>query len=250
MSMIAFYNGASGMHAFQSKMNVIGHNMANVQTYGYKPGRAAFDELIRTRINTNVESEVDPLVGHGVKQEFVDQIMNQAGLDMTMRELDFALTGSGFFQVEYGGVIEYTRNGAFALSMEGDVPTLVTNDGAYVLDEQGQRITIEQDPQGNYITDDLVEKLAVYRFPNQWGLVPTNNSRYVVSENSGEAELVDMAALPESDTLQIYQGAVEFSGVDMGNEMVEIIMAQRGFQMNSRVLQTADEIANELNNLR
>lgn len=249
MSMIAFYNGASGMRAFQSKLDVVSHNIANVQTNGYKPRRAAFDELLYTRINTNVEG--NHLVGHGVKQEFVDSIMGQAGLDNTMQALDFAIVGDGFFEVEYRGERQYTRNGAFALSMEGNVPTLVTNDGAYVLDRAGNRITIPVGADGTFSTEGLRERLGLFTFPNQWGLIPQDNARFVISDNSGEPVAAQLnAPAANQNPVDIIQGALEFSGVDLGNEMINVIFAQRAFQMNSRVLQTADQIAEELNRLR
>ncbi|MDL2219725.1 flagellar hook-basal body protein [Ruminococcaceae bacterium OttesenSCG-928-O06] len=246
MSMIAFYTGAAGMRAYQNGMNVTAHNIANVQTTGYKARRAVFQDLLYNRINTNVEG--NHLVGHGVKQEKIDQLMGQAGLDQTMYTLDFAIVGDGFFQVDNNGTIEYTRNGAFDLSVENGVPTLVTNDGAYVLDRAGNRITLEQLPDGSFTTDGLADRLGVYTFPNQWGLNPENNARYTVSANSGEAQL----AIPGQTVkpLEVIQGALEFSGTTLQNEFVNIITYQRAYQISSRVLQTADQIAEELNNLR
>ncbi len=248
MSMIAFYNGASGMRAFQNALDVTSHNIANVQTNGYKLQRPVFQDLLYSRINTNVEGE--HLVGHGVKQQYIDQIMGQAGLNQSMHPLDFALVGDGFFQVDNNGTIEYTRNGAFDLSIEEAGPTLVTNDGAYVLDRDGNRIVLPEDAAGNVVTDGLVDVLGVHTFPNQWGLIPQDKSRFIVSENSGEAQLVIPGAVANGASVELLQGALELSGTDLGNEMVNMIMYQRGFQVSSRVLQTADEIANELNNLR
>ncbi len=248
MSTIAFYNGAAGMIAYQNALNVTGHNIANVQTNGYKNQRAAFDALLYTRMNTNVEGE--HLVGHSVKQEYVDQIMLQSSLDQTYRELDFALVGNGFFQVEDDGQLEYTRNGNFQLSVEGTTATLVTNDGAYVLGTDGQRITIPQQPDGSYDYEGITQRLGVYRFPNQWGLIPQNNARYTESDNSGAAVLTSPADVPQENPLEVLQGALERSSVDLATEMVNMITYQRSFQINSRVLQTADEIAQEINNLR
>ncbi|MGL4666684.1 MAG: flagellar hook-basal body complex protein, partial [Saezia sp.] len=137
---IAFYTAASGMNAFQRKLDVTAHNIANVQTNGYKTRRAAFDNLIRTQINTNVEG--NHLVGHGVKQEYIDTLMKQSSLDQTGYALDFAIVGEGFFAVDYRGETMYTRNGAFDLSVDGNLATLITNDGGYVLDRNGNRITM------------------------------------------------------------------------------------------------------------
>lgn len=248
MSMIAFYSGASGMRAFQEKLNVVSHNIANVQTSGYKPRRAAFEDLLHSRMNTNVQGQ--HLVGHGVKQESVDQIMTAGGLDLTGHPLDFAIAGEGFFEVDYRGEKEYTRNGAFNLSMEGDTPTLVTKDGAYVLDKGGNRITVAKAPTGELEMDKIKDRLGVYTFDNPWGLEARNGSRFVESENSGTAALAQTGVVANGQATEVLQGYLEFSGVDLGNEMVEVIMAQRAFQVNSRVLQTADQVAEELNSLR
>lgn len=248
MSMIAFYTGTAGMRAFQSKLDVTAHNMANVQTNGYKTRRASFQDTLYSRINTNVPGE--HLVGHGVIQDNIDQIMIQSGLDTTNQPLDFAIVGDGFFQVDNAGEIEYTRNGLFYLSLEGDEGYLSTGNGAYVLDTEGNRIPLDRDEDGTFITDNLREQLGIYTFPNQWGLEPRNNASYVESANSGAPQLVEPGNPANEKPLEVLQGSLEFSGVDMGAEMVEIIMAQRAFQMNSRVVTTADEIAQEINGLR
>ncbi|MDL2327185.1 flagellar hook-basal body protein [Ruminococcaceae bacterium OttesenSCG-928-A11] len=244
MSMIAFYTGGAGIRAYQEAMNVTAHNIANVQTNGYKAQRATFQELLYSRINTNVAG--NHLVGHGVKMASADQIMTQAGVDQTYYSLDFAIAGDGFFQVDNRGQIEYTRNGAFDLSIENGQPTLVTNDGAYVLDRAGNRITLPVDENGAYSTEGLVDRLGVYSFPNLWGLNPENNARWTQSENSGDPILMT----DQNSDVGVLQGYLEYSGVELSNEMVNVIQYQRAFQVNSRVVQTADEMANELNNMR
>lgn len=250
MSMIAFYTGTSGMVAFQNKMDVVSHNIANVNTNGYKARRATFQDLLYSRINTNVEG--NHLVGHGVQQKYIDDLMHQAGLDQTNYSLDFAIVGNGYFQVDNRGEIEYTRNGTFGISMEGEEGFLVTSDGAYVLDRGGNRIQLDKNEDGSFVVNNLVEQLGVYTFPNQYGLIPQNGARYTESANSGAPQLAipgEQAAGGEIG-LEVLQGYLEFSGVDLGHEMVEVIMAQRAFQMNSRVVQTADQMAEVVNNLR
>lgn len=247
MSMIAFYTGTSGMRAYQSALDVTAHNIANVNTSGFKARRAAFDDLLRSRIATNVEG--NHLVGHGVKQENIDQIMGQSGFQQTGFALDFAIAGDGFFAVENNGQREYTRSGAFDVSVEGGTSYLVTNDGAYVLDSAGARITIPRTADGGVMTDGLTEKLGVFRFPNQYGLTPQNNARFTANEISGAAILVPQGGTTENP-LKLVQGALEFSGVELGNEMVNMIMQQRAFQMNARVVQTADQLADLINHLR
>ncbi len=246
MSSISFWNGASGMRAFQSKLDVVSHNIANVNTDGYKAQRAAFDDLIRTQINTNVEG--NHLVGHGVKQEYVDNLMGQGALTSTGQALDFAIAGAGYFAVDNAGTIEYTRNGAFYLSVEGNAATLVTNDGARVLDQNNQPITLAY-TNGTVDTTGLSQRLGMFGFQNEYGLIPHTNSRFTVSENSGAAQALP-ATGENGKNYDLMQGYLERSNVDLAREMVNVIEAQRAFQMNSRVVQTSDQIAEELNNMR
>lgn len=247
MSAIAFYTGTSGMIAFQRSLDVTAHNIANVNTNGYKPRRAAFDDLLRSRIATNVAG--NHLVGHGVKQEFVDQIMGQSSLNQTAYGLDFALAGDGFFAVDNRGTREYTRNGAFDISVEGGASYLVTNDRAYVLDAAGNRIQVPRTADGGVNTEGIKERLGIFRFPNQFGLTPQNNARFTPNAVSGAAFQVGQAGTVDNP-LDVLQGVLEFSGVDLGKEMVNMITQQRAFQMNARVVQTADQISDLINNLR
>ncbi len=247
MSMIALYTGASGVRAFQSALDVTAHNIANVNTSGYKARRPAFDDLVRTRINTNVEGE--HLVGHGVKQQYVDNIMGQSGLSITENPLDFAVDGDGFFAVDYRGQRMYTRNGAFDLSVEGNTATLVTNDGGYVLDKNGNRITLQME-NGAINTDTIRDQLGLFRFANPYGLTPQNNARYTVSDNSGAATAVATLGGTGAGANDILQNTLENSAVDYTNEVINVINAQRAFQANARVITTADEMATEINGLR
>ncbi len=247
MSMIAFYTGTSGMRAYQSALDVTAHNIANVNTSGFKARRAAFEDLLRSRIATNVEG--NHLVGHGVKQENIDQIMGQSGLQQTGYGMDFAIVGDGFFAVDNNGQREYTRNGAFDISVEGGTSYLVTNDGAYVLDAAGARITVPRTADGGAVTEGLKDRLGIFRFPNQFGLTPQNNTRFTPNDISGAAIMVPQGGTAENP-LKVVEGALEFSGVDLGNEMVGMIMQQRAFQMNARVVQTADQLADLINHLR
>ncbi len=246
MSSISFWNGASGMRAYQSKMDVVSHNIANVNTDGFKAQRAAFDDLIRTQMNTNVEG--NHLVGHGVKQEYTDNLMAQGSLSSTGQALDFAIAGAGYFAVNNDGTTEYTRNGAFYLSVEGANATLVTNDGARVLDQNNQIITLPY-ANGSVDTTTLTQRLGVFGFANEYGLTPHSNSRFTVSDNSGAAQILP-ATGANGKNYDLVQGYLERSNVDLAREMVNVIESQRAFQMNSRVVQTADQLAEELNNMR
>lgn len=257
---IAFYNGVSGMVAYQEQLNVTGHNLANVNNVGYKPSRSSFTNLVYTQMNTHVEGE--NLVGHGVKHQDTDLIMRQSGFDNTMHQLDFALTDKDcFFAVENpDGTTEYTRDGTFALSVEGNATYLVASDGSYVLDESGQKIQVPLLKDNADLTDEerealadseeldynaLPELIGVYEFKNPYGLETYEGNRFRVTPISGEAEAY------EGETRDLVkQGFLEFSGVDLANEMVKLIEAQRAFQLNGRVVRTSDSMEEEINTLR
>lgn len=246
--MIAFYNGVTGMMAHQEQMNVVSHNIANVNTTGFKGARSSFADLIYTQMNTKVDGE--NLVGHGVKHQNADLLYNQSGVNPTDYPLDFAIDGDAFFAVDNGGTIEYTRNGAFKLSPVGKTTYLVTNDGAFVLDASGKKITLPLKTGTNTPdAEGLSEKIGLYTFTNPYGLKSMEGSRFLPTDISGKAQAIRQNT-KTTDAPAVLQGFLEFSGVDLGSEMVHMIAAQRGFQFNSRVVQTADTLDETINNLR
>lgn len=258
--LIAFYNGVSGMRAYQEQINVVGHNISNVNTVGYKPSRSSFSDLLYTQMNTNVEGE--NLVGHGVKHQDTDLMYGESGLDQTLNKLDFAIAGDGFFAVRNSkGETEYTRAGTFAISQEGKTGYLVTSNGDYVLDKTGKQIKIPLMSARKDLTDEEKKALAssntldldalpgllgVYTFDNPYGLETVDGARFRETATSGTA-----TALKGNTTQdRVRQGMVEFSGVELSNEMVKMIEAQRAFQFNAKVVQTADAMEDTVNNLR
>lgn len=245
---IAFYSGVSGLVAYQQDMDTIAHNMANVNTAGYKQLRNEFSDLLYTRMAINNEEE--KLTGHGVRTSKVELLYGQGNLEMTGYPLDFALASEGFFAVDRGtGTLEYTRNGAFDLSIEGKKAYLVTADGGYVLDAKGKPIEVRRTEDGSYDYGDVQERLGVYRFSNPHGLEWTDGSSFRESAVSGRAEVV-RAGRAGDEPVQIVNGALERSGVDLAQQMVDVIMTQKAYQFNARIVQTADELEEIINNLR
>lgn len=251
---IAFYNGVSGMMAYQEDMNRISHNVANSSTFGFKPSRSTFHDLIYTRMAVN--SEEEPLTGHGVRIGEGNLLYRQGPALQTGNTLDFALMGDGFFAVKRpDGDIEYTRNGAFQISLEGTQGFLTTADGSHVLDGAGNPIQLtDTDGDGVFDTSDLESRLlaAIYDFPNPYGLEYSNDSCFTPTETSGEAQLVVLDGTSEQNG-RIYRlqgGAVEQSAVEIADEMVNMIVTQKAFQLNAKMVQTADEIEQIVNNLR
>ena len=238
-----FYTSVSGMSAYQKSMDTVAHNMANVQTFGFKPQQSSFSNALYTEMDTNVEGNNS--VGHGVINQGTQLLYGQGAFKSTDRQLDFAIMGNGFFKVERGGAIEYTRDGSFDISVEAEGNFLTTTDGAYVLDNQNNRVSLDDSQVGN-VPDfsTLIDKIGVFTFPNPHGLAPSSGNSFLQTPISGNAEV---AVVGEYD---LKQGGVESSAVDVAKEMTNIITAQKAFSFNAKMVQTADQIAELVNNLR
>lgn len=263
---IAFYTGVSGMMASQKFMDATAHNMANVNTTGFKTQNASFQDLIYTKMNihknyglvegadgqpaneTDIpeEDRAYDMVGHGVKVGSVHLMYQQGGFNFTESSLDFAIDGEGLFAVKNGkDEIEYTRNGHFNVSLEGRKAYLVNSQGYHVLDRKGKAVVLTME-DGVPQTFGLAEDIGVYHFTNPYGLIPTDGGSFLESENSGEAKAMKAG----ETTSTVLQGWLENSNVQLSDQMVNLIQAQRTFQLNSRVVQTADQIDEMINNLR
>ncbi len=244
---IAFFTGVSGMIAYQSSLDSIANNMANINTTGYKKTTNSFVDLLYSQIDTNVEG--DHLVGHGVKTDYTDVVFKQGSLNFTGNQNDFAIVGDGFFAVEQeNGETAYTRDGSFIVSLLGDTPYLADSAGRFILDETGARIELEFDPGTEYIDmSQVVEKIGIYTFDNPFGLMPAGNNLLLETAKSGEANGTLVA---NSESNEIMQNSLEFSTVDMADEMVNMMITQKGFTLNSKVVQTADQLQEIVNNLR
>jgi len=239
----AFYSGASGLIAYQESMDTIGNNIANVNTNGYKAQATSFRDLLYTDMYANTET--NPLTGHGVRAVTSGITVGQAALANTGRDLDFAITGDGWFAAEKDGQVQYTRNGSFSIGLEGTTATLVASDGAYVLDNQGQRIYCDSSSiQEDFSAPALCERLGVYTFYNQEGLEPVSSASYTPTAVSGAA----MAAADGAD--RVISGFLEQSGVVLTDEICKMISAQRAYQVSARLIQVADENEQTINGLR
>lgn len=251
---ISFHNGVSGMLAFQEDMNQIAHNVSNAGTVGYKPSRSVFQDLIYTRMAVN--SEEEPLVGHGTRVLDSHLEYRQGPLLLNgTGGLDFALVGDGFFAVELtDGSIQYTRNGSFNISIEGDKGFLVDEEGNHILDSAGQRIELtRQQKDGLFDLKGLKDKLGIYDFPNPFGLEHQSGVRFTANEVSGEAVAIIKGTETGSyhgRSYSIVENALEQSAVELSTEMVDAIVSQRAFQISAKMVQTADELEQTVNNLR
>lgn len=247
---------ATGMNAQQTNLEVIANNIANVNTTGFKRARAEFTDLlyqveraagVPNRANANIVPEGSH-IGLGVRTAAIREIHLQGALDATGNRFDLALTGEGFFQIEGpNGATQYTRSGAFNTNAEGQ---LVTIDGYVVqpgiaIPEGTVEVVINESGQVFARIEDQLEmqelgQLTLATFANTAGLNPLGGNLYAETEASGAA-VVGVPGDPGFATVR--QGYLESSNVDPVREITELINAQRGYEMNSKVIQAADQMA-------
>lgn len=252
----AIFTAKSGIRSQQTRLDVIGNNLANVNTVGFKTVRVDFKDAIYQTLRRPVQpqDELNLELGHGTLVGATYRDFRVGQVQVTNNITDIMLTGDGYFAVETAsGETQYTRNGALALSNEEDGLYLVTGYGAYVLDTNGERIAIPGsstelviDQQGlvsNGSEDPPVAQIAVYRFDNMPGLQAVGESNFIPSVISGEPKLVSGEDI-------VRQGAIEMSNVELANEMTRMIRTQRAFQLSSRALTTADQMIGLAVNMR
>jgi flagellar basal-body rod protein FlgG len=231
----SFYTAATGAIQLQKGVDVIANNVANVSTTGYKASESSFADLLYTNIKDPAGTDTDLKSGHGTRLNKTDTVFTQGALQDTGRSLDYALTQPNqFFAVEKNGQVQYTRSGDFHLSVENGTNYLVASDGAYVLNNNGERVAVanEQD----------AAPVGVFSFQNCDGLVRQGDTRFSAAAASGPAAPVAGA--------QAKQGWLEDSSVSVADEMVNVLEKQRAFQMNSKIVQLSDEIMQTVNALR
>ncbi|MCL2036879.1 MAG: flagellar hook-basal body protein [Oscillospiraceae bacterium] len=243
---ISFYTARTGLIAQQQGLNIYANNIANVNTVGFKPLRPSFADCIYTLQHHNREQWQ---TGHGQYLSKTDFMWSESPFVASDQPLDFALPGDGFFMtLDRNGETYLTRDGAFAVSFTGEVWELVNGFGDFVLDYEGNRITVpfELDGNGEVTTNidyaALEVMIGVFSVPNNWGLEQSNNNRFIVTERSG-------AVVANYDADKV-RGALEMSATDLAGDMVRIIETQRSYQLNAKVIQVSDEIMRTVNNLR
>ncbi|MBD1224171.1 flagellar basal body rod protein FlgG [Virgibacillus halodenitrificans] len=260
----SMYAGISGMKGFQTKLDVIGNNIANVNTSGFKKGRVTFQDMMSQMTSgaqgaTGDRGGINPAqVGLGSQLGTIDNIHTQGFRQTTNSPLDLALEGDGMFAVQGNGTTYYTRAGNFYLDNEGNI---VNGDGYYLSDTNNAQINIPEDAKSfsiqtdgtvNYIDPagdtQVAGQIGIASFSNPAGLEKAGSNLFLNSENAGYAGAL---VAPETEgTASIVSGSLEMSNVDLSEEFTEMITAQRGFQANTRIITTSDEILQELVNLK
>ena len=262
--MKAMWSAASGMKGLQLKIDTIGNNLANVSTYGFKKQRVEFKDLMYEKIAQsdfkNGEGKPVPTeVGHGVMPSATTRTFTPGSMEQTENPLDVAMSGEGFFVIRDGlGRERYTKDGAFKLSVSEGISSLVTTDGYkvqgadgdVVLGENLNKVIIGKDgaisvTRNGSETQEAIGSLKVVRFTNPMGLEALGTNLYTKTNASGDP--IDGVA---GDAGETWQGFLESSNVQVVDEMIQMISAQRAYELNSKTIQTADKILELAANLK
>ena len=249
----ALWNSKSGMQAMQDKMDSISNNIANVSTNGYKKVDMGFSDLLsetfgRNGYPTNVNNGNTPYTGTGVKSDEWIMDNKQGDLNETDVDTDLAIDGKGYFAVTLSdGTTAYSRAGDFSLDAKGQ---LVDGNGNRLkIDYTGNATSLEKDnfkvsEDGKIYTKDgnkNIGKISLYNVVGDDSPVPIGDNLYSFKSGSQVYKVSNSS---------IKQGFTEMSNVDIGTEMTDLIVAQRAFQLNSKGLQTADEMMSMINNMK
>jgi flagellar basal-body rod protein FlgG len=257
---LSMYSAATGMEAQQMNLNTIANNLANVNTPGFKRSKIEFQDLLYQNprvsgadsgggnlVPTGVE------VGNGARIAATSKVFTQGQLTNTGEKLDVAIQGDGFFEIQRpDGTKAYTRDGSFKLNSQGQV---VTADGLPVLSgfqpipTGATSVSISQDGQVTVQTASGSQNfsLQLARFANPSGLQSMGGNLYQETAASGTPELGKPG---EQGFGQIMQGYIENSNVNIVEEMVNLIIAQRAYEINSKSIQTSDEMLQNVANMK
>ena len=262
----SLWTGASGMTGMQANVDVISNNLANVNTHGYKKQRADFEDLlyqtVRVAGTPATEDTVVPVgvqMGHGVKLADTQRVFSQGSMQETSVSTDMAINGEGFFRIQmYDGSWAYTRNGNFKVDENG---RMVTSNGYWLLPDiimpEGflpEKITITQDGRVSVMVPQIdlnnpvdVGQIELYRFPNPVGLSTVGENLFKITQASGEP----IPGRPGFEGMgTIYHKFLEMSNVAVVQEMVNLIVAQRAYEFNSKTIQTSDNMLGTATSLK
>ena len=250
----ALWIAKTGLDAQQTQMAVVTNNLANVNTTGFKRGRAVFADLLyQTVRQPGAQSSQDSqlpsglMLGTGVRSVATEKLFTQGNIVQTGNQLDLAVNGRGFFQILLpDGTRAYSRDGSFQLSANGEL----VNSNGYALDpgitipEQTQSVTIGADGTVSVLvagesSPTEVGQLQLSDFINPAGLQPMGENLFLETAASGDPQ----AATPGEDGVgTLVQGSLESSNVNVVEELVNMIETQRAYEMNSKAIATTDEM--------
>ena len=267
----SLWTAATGMIAQQNNVDTIAHNLSNVNTTAYKTQVVEFKSLLYQNLQTKTTSangESKPgsaQVGLGVRNASISSVFKTGPMLASDKSTAFALDGDGFFAVRgIDGNTYYTRNGNFEFVLGTNGNMLANTEGCPVLDSTGEPIILDEEyilsqvtvtsdgricyPDENNNPQPIGIQLGVFQFNNPNGLDKLAESLYGVTAASGQA--INEATNPNVRRSTIRQGYLEGSGVQVVDEMVNMIVAQRAYELNSKAITASDEMLQQANNLR
>lgn len=256
--MTSLYSAATGMNAQQVNMDVISNNLANVDTNGFKKSRADFQDLMykTEKAPGRGEGSGNPTglqIGTGVRAVGTKKLFTTGNFKETGNPFDVAIEGKGFFQVRMpDGSVAYTRNGSFNADAEGN---LVNSDGYYLepninIPQGSSNIDISKTGIVSVDVNGQAQNVGVIQlanFINPTGLMNIGKNLYRESNASGNAQVAN----PGDGVFgTLLQNTLETSNVKIVNEMVDMIAAQRAYEVNTKTINTADQMLQAANNLK
>jgi flagellar hook protein FlgE len=269
------YAGVSGLRTHQQMMDVTGNNIANVSTTGFKSSATVFqDTLSQTLAGASAptgDGTVPPFggtnpaqIGLGVRLGGISTNLQQGSSQLTGRATDLAVQGDGYFVIQTGSEALYTRAGSFSMDARGQLTTptgglvLGIDDKPITVPPNGdfESFTIAPDGKVNGVKSDgtgiqLLGQIQLATFANPAGLAKVGGSLLRATVNSGPVIEGATAGVPGADGRgMLAVGVLEMSNVDLAQEFTNLIVAQRGFQANSRIITASDEVLQELVNLK
>jgi len=258
----ALYSAASGMSAQQINVDNIAHNLANANTSGFKARRAQFQDLMYQSVvqpgSAAGQQTVVPTglqIGLGTRTSSNEILFTQGQFSQTDNPLDLVIQGKGFFQVRRPtGELAYSRSGEFHLDRDGNI---VTPDGnalepAITIPQNALQVSIGQDGTVSYTVPGQTAaqqagQIQLATFPNPAGLNSLGGNLYTPTDASGEATVGVPGGQEGLGT--VLQGYTEQSNVSVVEEFINLIVAQRGYEANSKVVKAADDMYQQVNNL-
>lgn len=269
--MRSLWSAASGMIAQQTNVDTISHNIANVNTTGYKTEKTEFKTLLyqniqaRTTTANGAYKPIPAQVGLGTRVASNTSMFTQGPMLDSESDTAFGINGQGFFAIRGGdGEVYYTRNGNFGWSIGTDGVILTTMSGNPVLDSNGnlirvpnevvaERVRVTASGQFYYLDDqgapvDMNQSVGLFQFNNPGGLEKLSDSLLAVTDASGNP--LNEATTQGLERSVVRQGYLEGSNVQVADEMVNLIVAQRAYELNSKAIQASDSMLEQAVQLR
>lgn len=257
----ALHAASTGMSAQQTRIDGIANDLANLNTVGYKKTRAEFEDLYYDQVKlpgaSNSATTISPngiQVGHGTKMTSLTKIFSAGDIESTGQQLDLAIEGQGFFKfTDENGNAVYSRNGTLQLNQDG---ALVNSNGllmdpSFTIPSTTTSVTIGKDGTISIKTADSADvqelgKIQLSMFQNPAGLEYLGSNLYRETTGSGTATSVD----PGNDGAgKLEQGFLESSNVNIGDALISMVVAQRSYESNAKVIETADRMMQSVNNI-